>query len=107
MWDRNLAAPRCLISLRPAQMEHDAPSSVFDIAEIEPDEFGSTERPGEADQKQRLVPHVDGAVAHSGEDREQIVPLQRLRLALSHALGPPYPLHDRPDDLGATGIIEA
>lgn len=107
MWDRDLAAPPRLISLRPAQMEHDAPSNMFDISEIEPDEFGPTERPGEADQKERLVSHVDGAVAHATQHLKQIIPLQRLRLALSHAFGPPYPLHDRPDDLGATGIIEA
>ena len=76
-------------------------------AAVEPDEFGAAERSGEPDQQQCLIAQVDGAVAHALKHCEQIVALQRPRLALGSSLGPPYALHRGSDDLGSAGIIEA
>ncbi|WP_198147539.1 hypothetical protein [Sphingobium chungbukense] len=59
MRDRDLAAFPGLIGLGPAQMQDDAPPSSLDIATVEPDQFGSTERLCEADQQQCLIAQVD------------------------------------------------
>ncbi|MGE4305501.1 MAG: hypothetical protein AB7E24_15895 [Novosphingobium sp.] len=103
--DGDLAALPDLIGFRPAKVKHDPLPDMLDIAAVEPDQFGSTERSGEADQQQCLIAQVDWPLAHSIEDCEKIVALQCPCLALGHALPPSDPAHRRFHDFCPAGIV--
>jgi hypothetical protein len=52
-----------LVGLRAAQTQHRPFALEADVADVEPDELAAPQRPGEPNEQQRPIAHVDAAVA--------------------------------------------
>ncbi len=69
--DADLPAGSLLIGLRPPQGDDQTLANVLDVGVIEPDQLGSAEAAGEADQQQRSVSGIPDRGAQPIKDKHQ------------------------------------